>query len=62
MIGLGLFDFIIKDQYDPQTGETYKAFTCVNDDEMASRCKVSDANKCLWSVKATARRPYDPAW
>ena len=54
-IGLGLFDYLIKDQYDPQTGETYKAFTCVNDDEMASRCKVSDANKCLWSVKATAQ-------
>lgn len=54
-IGLGLFDFIIKDQYDPQTGDTYKAFTCVNDDEMASRCKVQDANKCLWSVKATAQ-------
>ena len=55
MIGLGLFDFIIKDQYDPQTGETYNAFTCVNDDEMASRCKVSDAKKCLWSVNAPAQ-------
>lgn len=54
-IGLGVFDYIIKDQYDPQTGDTYKAFTCVNDSEMASRCKVQDANRCLWSVKATAQ-------
>lgn len=53
-IGLGVGDFIMKDQYDPQTGETYKALTCCNDDEMASRCKVKDANKKMWSVKATA--------
>lgn len=54
MIGLGVFDFVIKDQYDPQTGETYRAFTCCNDKVMASRCKVSNANACLWSIKASA--------
>lgn len=53
-IGLGVFDFVIKDQYDPQTGETYRAFTCCNDKVMASRCKVSNANDCLWSIKANA--------
>lgn len=53
-IGLGVYDFIIKDQYDSQTGETYKALTCCNDDEMAERCKVKDAKKVVWSVKATA--------
>ena len=52
MIGLGVFDFIIKDQYDAQTGDTYKALTCCNDEEMASRCKVKDAKKVLWSIKA----------
>lgn len=54
-IGLGVFDFIIKDQFDPQTGETYKAMTCINDDEMASRCKIKDANKVIYSIKATAQ-------
>lgn len=54
-IGLGLFDFVIKDQYDPSTGETYKAFTCCNNDEMASRCKATNPNKCLWSVKANSQ-------
>ena len=54
MIGLGVFDFVIKDQYDPQTGETYRAFTCCNDKVMASRCKISNANACLWSIKANA--------
>ena len=53
-IGLGVYDFVCKDQYDPETGETYKALTCINDDDMAVRCKVKDANKVVWSVKAGA--------
>lgn len=52
-IGLGVYDFIIKDQYDQETGETYKALTCLNDSDMAARCNVRDANKVVWSVKAT---------
>lgn len=51
-VGLGVFDFIIKDQYDSQTGDTYKALTCCNDEEMASRCKIKDAKKVMWSIKA----------
>lgn len=53
-VGLGVYDFIIKDQYDPETGETYKALTCINDDDMAERCKVKDALKVVWSVKANS--------
>lgn len=53
-IGLGVYDFICKDQYDAETGDTYKALQCCNDEEMAIRCKVKDANKVVWSVKATA--------
>ena len=53
-VGLGVYDFIIKDQYDPETGETYKALTCLNDDDMAARCQVKDANRNVWSVKANA--------
>ncbi len=53
-IGLGVYDFVIKDQYDPETGETYKALTCCNDPDMAARCKVKDAQKVVWSVKATS--------
>lgn len=54
-LGLGVYDFIIKDQYDPDTGETYKALTCCNDKDMADRCKVKDANQVVWAVKATAK-------
>lgn len=53
-IGLGCYDFIIKTQYDAETGDTYKAMTCINDDDMASRCKVRDADPVIYSVKATA--------
>lgn len=54
MVGLGIFDFICKDQYDAETGDTYKALTCCNDDDMAMRCKIKNALKVVWSVKATA--------
>lgn len=53
-LGIGVYDFICKDQYDAETGDTYKALTCCNDEEMAIRCKVKDANKVVWSVKANA--------
>ena len=53
-VGLGVADFIAKDQYDPETGEVYGALCCCNNDEMAARCKVPSALKVVWSVKATA--------
>ena len=53
-LGIGIFDFICKDQYDPETGDTYKALTCCNNEEMAMRCKIKDANKVVWCVKADA--------
>lgn len=54
MVGLGVGDALMKDQYDPETGETYKGFQCINNDEMALRCKTKNPNKCLWSIKANA--------
>lgn len=53
-LGIGIFDFICKDRYDPETGDTYKAMTCCNNEEMAMRCKIKDANKVVWCVKADA--------
>ena len=54
-LGIGVADYICKDQYDPETGKVYKALTFVNDEEMAKRCKVKDPNKVVWSVKASAK-------
>ena len=53
-IGLGVYDFITKDQICQENGKRYQAMTCINDKDMAERCKVSDANKVVWSVKANA--------
>lgn len=53
-VGMGVFDYIIKNQTDPQTGEFYKAFRCCNDETMTERCRIKDANNCLYSVKATS--------
>ena len=52
--GIGVYDFIIKPQYDAEYGVTYEAMTCINDDNMADRCKIRNANKVVWSIKATA--------
>lgn len=52
--GLGVYDFITKEQYDTATGETYNAMCSCNDDNMASRCTVKNANKVVWTIKANA--------
>lgn len=52
--GLGVYDFITKEQYDTVTGETYVAMCSCNDDNMASRCTVKNANKVVWTIKANA--------
>lgn len=53
-VGMGVFDYIIKDQYDPIYGVTYKALNCCNDEEMEIRCKVKGAARVIWAIKATA--------
>lgn len=52
--GIGVFDYIIKDQYDDEYGVLYSALNCCNDDNMADRCKVKTADKVVWSIKANA--------
>lgn len=52
--GLGVYDYLIKSQYDPEYGVTYDAMTCVNDNTMAERCKVKGANRVIYSIKANA--------
>ena len=51
--GLGVYDFIIKNQSDPDTGDFYPALSCCNDKDMEERCKVRNAAKVIWCIKAT---------
>ena len=52
--GLGVYDYIIKEQYDATNGETYEALTSCNNQDMADRCKVKSAHKVVWCIKASA--------
>lgn len=52
--GLGVYDALIRDIVDPETGELYPALSCYNDKAMAERCKVDGAPKVIWSIKASA--------
>lgn len=53
-LGIGVLDFIIKDQFDPSSNETYKALNVCNNDELAERCKVKDALQVVYAIKGTA--------
>ena len=53
-VGLPIFDMLIQDIVDPTTGELYPALSCCNDKVMAERCKVDNAPKVIWSIKASA--------
>lgn len=54
-IGTPVFDYIAQDHYDTETGMFYGALTTLDPkDPMAERCKVRNARRCVWSIKATA--------
>ena len=53
-VGTPVFDMLIQDIVDPTTGELYPALSCCNDKTMAERCKVDNAPKVIWSIKASA--------
>jgi hypothetical protein len=59
-IGQGTLDFIMgADRFDPLFNQTYKAMTVINNDDLAIRCKVKDANKCVYAIKANAKMNND---
>lgn len=58
-IGQAVLDYVMQNRYDPLYGVTYKAMTVINNDDLASRCKVKDANKCVYAIKANAKSNND---
>ncbi len=59
--GHGVFDALVRDISDPETGELYPAISCCNDSTMAERCTVPGAQKVIWSIKASAQFNNDCA-
>lgn len=63
-VGLGVFDSLVKDLIDKDTGILYEALSCINDNEMAARYKGNSLNppKVIYSIKATASFNDQCAW
>lgn len=55
-VGVGVYDALIKDIYDPDFGVTYKALCCKYDmvGTMEDRCKIPNALKVMWAIKGNA--------
>ena len=61
MVGLGVFDCLVRNINDPETGEVYPALSCCNEPTMAERCTVPNAPKVIWAIKANAQLNNDCA-
>lgn len=60
-VGIGVFDNLVMDQIDDERNIVYPAWSCINDEKMADRCKEPEAEKLIYSVKATAQFNSDAA-
>lgn len=59
-IGQSILDYIMgADRYDPVYGETYGALNVMNKPELEDRCKVKNAPKVIYVIKANARENND---
>jgi hypothetical protein len=52
-IGLGVYDALVRDMVDSDSGEVYPALSCCNNPEMADRCTVKGADKVIWAIKGS---------
>ena len=53
-LGLGVYDALVRDIVDTNTGEVYPALSCCNNQEMADRCTVRGAEKAIWAIKGSS--------
>ena len=58
-IGQAIVDYCLQDRYDPMYDVTYQAITCVNNQDIAERCKVRNARKAMYVIKATPKMNND---
>lgn len=60
-VGMGIYDALVRDIPDNETGEIYPALSCCNNPELADRCENRDARKVIWAIQATAKFNSDCA-
>jgi hypothetical protein len=59
-IGQAVLDYIMgADRYDPVYNETYGALNVMNNSDLEDRCKVKNAPKVVYAIKANARSNND---
>ncbi len=60
-VGQSCLDFCFSDRYDAIYGCTYPAIQTVNSDELNERCKIKNAPKVIYAIKANAKSNNDMA-
>lgn len=60
-VGLGVYDALVRDMVDPETGEIYPALTCCNNSVLAARCTSKTADKVIWAINGSSRFNSDCA-
>lgn len=59
-VGQAVLDYIMgADRYDPLFNETYGALNVMNNPDLEDRCKVKNAPKVIYAIKANARSNND---
>lgn len=59
-VGQAVLDYIMgADRYDPVFNETYGALNVMNNPDLEDRCKVKNAPKVIYAIKASARTNND---
>ena len=54
-VGVGVYDALCRDIYDPMLGVTYPPLSCCNDPVYAERCVDPTAPKVIWAIQATSQ-------
>ena len=60
-VGSGVYDALVEEIKDTETGVVYPPLSCCNNPDMASRCKDKSAPKVIWAIKAGAKFNSDCA-
>lgn len=59
-VGQPIVDYLIySDRYDPLYNTTYPCLNCANNSEISDRCKVKNAPKVIYVIKANAKSNND---
>lgn len=58
-IGQAVLDYLMMDRYDSLYSETYSALNVINNSDLEIRCKVKNAPKVIYALKANSRSNND---